>query len=102
MSTKLDEINNDLINLGFKITKNDYIYEKLIQNKIIVNGQPMIQEQKMQINMTYVGDCSELDENDNEIENSTMCGFDIKDETGCSLITVFLSNAHELKNYINL
>lgn len=102
MPSKIDEINNELVKLGFKITKNNYVYEKIIHNKIVVNGQPMIQEQKVQINMTYVGDCSELDENDNEIQNSTMCGFDIKDETGNSLLTVFLSHANELKNYINL
>lgn len=100
--TKIEEINKDLLNMGFTIDGENYIYEKVIHNQIIVNGQRMVQEQKVQIGMTYIGDGCELDENNNEIEGTTFCGFELKNENGESLMTVYVSDAKDFYYYINL
>lgn len=99
--SKIESINSELKKLGFKIDGDDYTYTKTSYSTIIYNGRPMQQEHKQVLNMKYIGDGCELDDSDNEIEGSELCGFDILDE-GHSVTTIFVSCVDDFLSFINL
>ena len=43
-----------------------------------------------------------IPENNNEIEGTTFCGFELKNENGESLMTVYVSDTKDFYHYINL
>ena len=100
--SKIEQINKELENMGFVIKDNLYVLERISHNNIIINGRHMVQEQKHIFQMEYVGDGCELDENNNEIEGTEICGFDVKDEDGNSLTTIYISSGKDLLNFINI
>lgn len=100
--SKIETINNELINLGFVIEDNRYTFERVTYNTMFFNGQRIAQEQKHVFVMQYIGDGCELDDSDNMIEDSELCGFDILDDEGFSITTIFVSCLDDLRVFINI
>lgn len=100
--SKIETINNELIDMGFTINDSIYTLEQTSAHTIIINGRRMVQEEKHILRMDYIGDGCELDENNNEIEGTEICGFDVKDEDGNSLTTIYISSGKDLLNFINI
>ena len=100
--SKIETINNELINLGFVIEDNRYTLEKITYNTMIFNGQRIAQEQKHVFEMHYIGDSCEIDDSDNIIEDSEMCGFDILDDEGFSITTIFVSCLDDLRLFVHI
>lgn len=99
----IETINQELIEAGFTVNDNLYTIEKVYQSGyMIINGVRHVQEQKQIIQLEYIGDGCELDDERNEIEGTEFCGFDIKDNEGGSLTTVYIKSLDELRFYINI
>lgn len=102
MINRIDTINKELEDLGFNIDGNIYTLEKTYTQNIIINGRKMVQEHKQIFTMEYIGDGCELDEDHNEIEDSTFCEFDIKDENNCSVTVICVTCANDFRHFLNI
>lgn len=103
MSKKFDTIKEGLVNAGFMVDDNNkFTFEKIHQNHIIINGQHGIQEEKHIFQMQYIGDGCELDDDHNDIEGKEFCGFDILDEGGHSVTTIFVSDVDDFRKFLRL
>lgn len=102
--SKIDLINQALLEVGFIIEDVKYKYEHVSATQhIVVNGKHHIQEQRNIFCMLYIGDGCELDEDHNEIEGTEICGFDILDkEDGYPVTTVYVSDVDQLRRFLRL
>lgn len=98
-----DTIKQGLVDKGFTVDdENLFTFERVQQNHIIINGQHAIQEEKHILQMRYIGDGCELDNKGNEIENSEFCGFDILDEQGHSVTTLYVQEVEQFRHFLRL
>ena len=99
---KIDSINKGLEKLGFKIDGERYSFVQVSYHTMVINGQPIKQTQEHVLNMLYIGDGCEVDENHNDIEGTELCGFDIRDEEDHSLTTIFVATLDDFMSFIGL
>lgn len=101
--SRIETINQQLLDAGFVINDHEYIFEKMVQTGyMIINGVKHVQEEKRVLKMEYIGDGCEIDCDGNDIEDADFCGFDIKDENGYSLTTIYITNIDDLIFYVNI
>lgn len=100
--SKIDLINQGLIEVGFIIDGIEYSYQKEIQHNLIVNGVHQVHYQTQLFLMKYIGDGCEVDENHNDIEGTEFCGFDILDEEKYPVHTIFVDNIEQLRSLLRL
>ena len=99
----IESINQELIEVGFTIDDNMYTFERTVQTGfMVINGVRHVQEQKQTFLREYIGDGCEVDNEGVDIDGTHFCGFDLKDEGGYSLTTVYVKNLDELRCYINI
>ena len=73
----LNSIYQKLIEVGFVENGDEYKFEHVQQQQIIINGVPHVNETKRVIRVKYIGDGCELDEDNNNIDGTEMFGFNI-------------------------
>lgn len=101
--SKYDTIKQGLIDKGFSVNEEElFTFERVSQNHIVINGQHAIQEQKHIFQMKYIGDGIELDSENNEIEGSEFCGFDVLDEEGHSITTIYVQELEQFRHFLRL
>ena len=100
--SKLEAINQALIEIGFIIEDVMYTLERKSQKHFVINGQHQVQEFTHIFKMSYIGDAIFLDDENNEIEGSELCGFDVLDEQEHSLTTLYVESVNDLRYYLNI
>lgn len=99
---KIDSLNEELLEVGFTIDNDEYTFEKVAYRTIIINGVRREQQQTQIFMMRYIGDGCELDDDNNEIEGTEMCGFDILDENKQTVHTIFITDSEQIRTLVQL
>lgn len=101
--TKFEIIKDGLLNKGFTVDDESvFTFEKVSYNHIIINGQHATQEEKHIFQMKYIGDGCEIDPDGNDIKGTEFCGFDVLDEGGHSVTTIYVQELEQFRHFLRL
>lgn len=98
--SKIEEFKFEIEKLGFKIEGDVFTLTQVQRQQMFVNGRPMVQENKHELKLEYIGDGCEVDDEGNDIEGTEMIGLNIIQDDVLRE-TIYIRDFNEFKEYIS-
>ena len=98
--SKIEEFKFEIEKLGFEIEGDVFTLTQVQRQQMFVNGRPMVQENKHELKLEYIGDGCEVDDEGNDIEGTEMIGLNIIQDDVLRE-TIYIRDFNEFKEYIS-